>query len=244
MRRALALPLALALGVVGVAVAVEGRAPVPAAAGTARPASAPDGVVHFVRTDERLVAFTFDDGPGPATAAVVDRFRAVGGRATFFVLGLQAERYPGLLARIAEAGDEIGNHTYSHTWASRLSAAQLASEIARTDEVVRRATGLSPRLFRFPGFISPPGLVKRVQAMGYTVVGGSVDPRDWTRAATAAGVARHVLDHVFPGAIVVMHDGPDAREATLGALAIALPELRARGYRFVTVSELLREGSP
>lgn len=241
-----ALAVLIALAVVGGTVFAEaagrrGSAVLPAAAPGG--SAAPGGIVRFVRTDEKVVAFTFDDGPGPATGAVVDAFRAAGGRATFFVLGIQAERYPGLVARAAAAGDEIGNHTYSHAWASRLSAAQLASEIARTDAVVRGATGLTPRLFRFPGFISPPGLVERVRAMGYTVVGGSVDPRDWTRAATAQGVARHVLSHVFPGAIVVMHDGPDARTATLGALAVVLPELRAAGYRFVTVSELLSLGS-
>lgn len=200
------------------------------------------GIFRYVETSEKIVAFTFDDGPGPETASIVAAFQGAGGHATFFVMGRLAERRTQDLVLEAAAGDEIGNHSYSHSWVTRLGPGQLRDELGRTDAIVRRATGRDVDLFRFPGFIWTPGYVRLVQGMGYRVVAGSVDPKDWTRAG-AGTIASRVLEGVFPGAIVVMHDGPEGRGATVRALDTILPRLAAEGYRFVTVSELLERGS-
>lgn len=212
---------------------------------TALPASGSAGprVIRFVRTSEKAVAFTFDDGPGPETTAIIRAFQAQHGRATFFVVGLQAEKYMNLLVRESGAGDEIGNHTWNHTWIPRLTRVELAEQLGRTDAIIRSATGQTVTLFRFPGFIMTERSLDLVQRMGYRVVGASVDPRDWTRAK-AGTIAARVMESIHPGAIVVMHDGPGGRQETVKALGLVLPELARGGYRFVTVSELLRLEDP
>jgi peptidoglycan/xylan/chitin deacetylase (PgdA/CDA1 family) len=189
----------------------------------------------------RMLALTFDDGPSPNTAAVLDVLEAHGGRGTFFVLGESIERDPHhaeLLRRAAAAGHEVGNHTYSHPHLGELDETALRTELDRTTALIEQHTGGPPQTVRCP-YGDDEERVSRVVA-GTTmaaVIHWSVDPEDWSDPAPEE-ITERVLSEAAPGAIVVMHDG-EGRANTAQALATLVPELLRRGFELVTVSELL-----
>jgi peptidoglycan/xylan/chitin deacetylase (PgdA/CDA1 family) len=191
---------------------------------------------------EPLIALTFDDGPSPQTPAILDLFAAHGARGTFFVLGESVEGREQILARTIAEGHEIGNHTHSHPHAMDCTDDELAHDIARC----QRLLGHSPVLFRPPYGEDALRCSRIAEArMLPTTVLWSVDPSDWLER-DAAAIAEVILDGLAPGAIVDLHDcwprhtSTEAdRTPTVEAVAIVLPELAARGYRAVTVSELL-----
>jgi peptidoglycan-N-acetylglucosamine deacetylase len=199
-------------------------------------------VVSRVATTEPLVALTFDDGPGPQTPAILDLFREHGGLGTFFVLGESVEGREQILARTIAEGHEIGNHTYSHPHAMDCTDDELAHDIARC----QRLLGHAPVLFRPPYGEDALRCSRIAEArMLPTTVLWSVDPSDWLERDPNA-IAESILAGVEPGAIVDLHDcwprytSTEAdRTPTVEAVAMVLPELVARGFRAVTVSELL-----
>ena len=178
------------------------------------------------------VALTFDDGPVPQTADVVDLLAARGARATFYVVGEQAKRYASVLRHATEGGNEIGNHSWSHVDLRRADPRTAAKELDRTGDAIEEATGVRPATMR------PPfgGAVTSVAAQaGLPQVLWSVDTRDWDGRSTASVVAR-VLSEAQPGGIVLMHD---VKGTTRAALPEILDALMSKGYALVTVSELL-----
>jgi peptidoglycan/xylan/chitin deacetylase (PgdA/CDA1 family) len=178
------------------------------------------------------IALTFDDGPVPQTADVLDLFAARGVRATFFVIGRQAKRYPSILARATEAGHEIGNHSWSHVNLRRADAGTAAKELVRTADAVKAATGTRPRTMRPPfGDATTSAAAKA----GLPQVLWSLDTLDWKNRSTPAVVQR-VLAEAQPGGIVLMHD---VHATTRAALPQIVEGLLTRGYALVTVSELL-----
>ena len=181
---------------------------------------------------ETCVALTFDDGPGPYTDQLLDVLRDSGVRATFFVLGSSIERQPDALRRTAAEGHEIGNHTWSHRDLTTLTADEIQDELGSTADLVQRITGTRPTLVR------PPSGARNTAVD--PLVGGpeilwNVDPRDWATTDGAAVVQR-VLADVEPGSIVLLHD---IKQSTVEVVPTIIDELRARGYRLVTVSQLL-----
>jgi len=182
----------------------------------------------------KCVALTFDDGPGSQTALLLRMLREQHARATWFVLGQMVAAHPENLRRIAAAGHEIGNHSWSHELMTSVSNAEIRSQFDRTDAIIRRTIGYRPALVR------PPygGINSRVDAVlrdeGHPVILWDVDPLDW-RDRNSSTVASRVLSHVHPGSIVLMHD---IHPTTVGAVPRILAELDRRGYTFVTVSEL------
>ena len=196
------------------------------------------GAARFdARTRRKVVALTFDDGPGPATARVLAQLRRAGQRATFFVIGRQISGYEGDLRRADRAGDAIGNHTWDHVDVSA-GGAKAANELAWTSQAIRRATGRPPCVMRAPYGKTGPGLVAAARAQGMVVTEWNVDPQDW-RSPSAARTTRAVLSALRPGAIVILHDGGPRAQETLRALPRILRGLKRRGYRSVTVPELL-----
>ena len=206
----------------------------------ARPA--PVSVVSQGPAAAGLVALTFDDGPGPQTPDILDLFRQHGGHGTFFVLGESVEGREEILARTIAEGHEIGNHTFSHPHAMDATDDELAHDIARC----QRLLGHAPVLFRPPYGEDALRCSRIAEArMLPTTVLWSVDPSDWLERDHQA-IATVILDGLAPGAIIDLHDcwprhtSTEAdRTPTVEALRIALPEMGARGYRSVTVSELL-----
>jgi len=199
----------------------------------------------------RSVALTFDDGPSEGSLRLIEYLAEEGIRATFFQCGQNVERHSGIARAIRDAGHEIGNHTYSH---ARLfprigrrfywpTAALMAREVARAQNIIESETGVTPRLFRAPYGLRWWGLdaaQKQFDLLGvmWTVIG-----HDWEWPADR--VARRVFRKAGPGGIVCLHDGrdiqpsPDVSEM-LKAVRQIVPVLKSQGYEFETVSELLR----
>jgi peptidoglycan-N-acetylglucosamine deacetylase len=184
------------------------------------------------------VALTFDDGPDQSTPAMLDALEHAHAPATFFQIGRQIPGRAPLLHRMLRDGDAIGDHTYDHPDLTR-DPAVAGPEIERTAAAIRDATGgYRTCLFRAPYGAVDNALFGLVREMGMTTIGWNVDPRDWASPGTDAIVTR-VLGAVTPGAIVIMHDGGGPRGQTVAAVPRIVSGLRSRGYRLVTVPELL-----
>jgi peptidoglycan/xylan/chitin deacetylase (PgdA/CDA1 family) len=192
------------------------------------------------------IALTFDDGPSPWTAAIAAALEAHGCRGTFFLLGSAVQQRPEVVAALAAAGHELGNHLWSHADPLRLSRAAIRAEIDRAAAAIGAAAGAPPLLLR-PPYCGAPRAVARAAQGGAArlVVLRSVDPADWS-TDSAAEIVERVLSRAQPGDIVCLHDGvaptntgTDTRAATVAAVTQLVPALLQRGLRPVTVSELL-----
>lgn len=215
------------------------------AARPADPTPALQAPVHEVQTRSRVIAFSFDDGPSPQdTLRISAVLRAGGAHATFFMTGIMVQENPGAVRRLCAAGMEIGNHGMRHRFLRGMPAPAVEQEVTDGERAIEQAGGPRPHLYRLPGGIGDRTALATLSRLGYRVIGWSVDPRDWRPHASAAAVARCILRDAAPGRIVVLHDGPGSREATLTAVRAVLPALRARGYRVVAVGDLLKEISP
>ncbi len=204
-------------------------------------AKGPEWVFHGPSRG-RMIALTFDDGPWydtPQFLSVLERKHAV---ATFFQIGDQVSEYGGrngaVEKRMLRDGDMIGDHTWSHPdVASGGSFAR--NQIRSAALAIKHATGgFYPCLFRAPYGDTSPALLNLARSMGFTTIQWDVDPRDWSLPGSQA-IYQNVVDHAHPGAIVIQHDGGGPRYETLQALPREIDTLRARGYRFVTVAQLL-----
>ncbi|WP_255529580.1 polysaccharide deacetylase family protein [Planomonospora sp. ID91781] len=179
----------------------------------------------------KCVALTFDDGPGRYTGTLLRHLAAYRARATFYVVGRNVAENPGVVRRAVEAGHEIGNHTWSHHDLTRLPAAAIRADLARTDRAVERAAGVTPETVR-PPYGAHNTAVRRQTKR--PVVLWSVDTEDW-RHRDSSAVARRAIKGTAPGAVILFHD---IHPTTVKAIPKVLKSLSARGYRFVTVSEL------
>lgn len=179
----------------------------------------------------RLVALTFDDGPGTWTPAILDLLRAHGARATFFVTGRSIAGREDALRQAVADGHEVGNHGWSHSHPADLPDAALRDELERTSAEIERVAGVRPRFTRPPYGEQP----ERFPA----AVLWTVYPGDWHRPPADVIVER-VLSALHPGAIVLLHDGFRLGPSgpTVDAVAALLPALAERGYRSAVISEL------
>ncbi len=205
----------------------------------------------------KQIVLTFDDGPDPQwTPKILDVLKREKVKATFFLIGLQAERYPGLSRRIYEEGHEIGNHTFTHPDISNIRRSYMRVELNLAERLFASRLGVKPVLFRPPYSIDQePDTADQVrpleiaQQMGYITVGDKIDPNDWkdNPTRTAEEITAGVLDHLRPckpddqrcGNIVLLHDGGGNRKETVRALPMIIAGLRERGYEIVPVSQLL-----
>ncbi len=184
----------------------------------------------------RRVALTFDDGPGPLTTQflrILERERVP---ATFFVVGRNIAGREATLRRILAGGSTLGNHSLTHASLAAGDEAA-AAELRATQAVIREVTGFTPCLMRPPYGLSSRRLVAAADAQSLTSVLWSVYPQD-TRDSGSRRIRERVLSRVRPGSIVLAHDGGPRRQ-TLAALPGIIRALKARGYRFVTVTDLL-----
>lgn len=182
-----------------------------------------------------MVALTYDDGPSSgATPRILETLRKNGGRATFFMVGQKAEKNPGIIRQMVEQNCEVANHTYDHTLMSKVDAAELASQLARTNQVVADAAGVTPVLMRPCGGVKNEAGMNVIGSISMPAVMWSIDTLDW-KTRDAQNTIQTVLDQVKDGDIVLMHD---LYEATADASETIIPELVKRGFQLVTVSEL------
>lgn len=191
----------------------------------------------------REVALTFDDGPGPTTPALMRYLVANDVPATFFLVGEAIGERPELVRKASEAGFALGSHTESHARLAAKSAEDQGREILTAADRITRITGHAVKLFRPPyGSFDDTTLgILREQRM--LMVLWSVDTKDYKRRK-ARPIAYTALSGARAGSVLLMHDGPGARPKTLAAVRRVVPALRRRGYRFVTVPELLRDDPP
>ncbi|MDQ2984185.1 MAG: polysaccharide deacetylase family protein [Actinomycetota bacterium] len=195
----------------------------------------------------KRIALTFDDGPSDWTPEILRLLGEHDARATFFVLGEWVARRPALTREIAEAGHDLGNHTFTHADLPDLDDDAIEDELARTSAAIAAATGNGPRLFRAPAFRKDARVLDVVARVGLVDVGCSVNPEDWRAERTADAIVDSVLAGAQPRAIVDLHDGfppywSQARRdcgPTVEAVRRLVPELQRQGYELVTVTELL-----
>jgi chitin deacetylase len=189
-------------------------------------------------TVAKPIALTFDDGPWPnTTGQVLDFLKKNNLKATFFVVGRQVQQYPQLAKRIVAEGHAIANHTWSHQY-HRYNSVGAATEIDKTADLVYKLTGVKTNLFRPPGGILNNGLAAYAQQKKYAVVMWSADSLDW-RHNNPQVLRDRILKEASAGGIVLMHDGGGNRAKTIQALPLVIAELKKRGYKFVTVPELM-----
>lgn len=199
-----------------------------------------DNVYCGIETDEKLIALTFDDGPHPRyTAEILDILKEYGVKATFFAVGENAVLYENVLKRAFDEGHEIGNHTYTHCCVKNADKAHISSEMLKTENEIMRITGKRSELFRPPEGCCNKNVVDCATKSGYKVILWTVDPRDWA-SPPVSDVSENILRNVKNGSIILCHDyNSNKNTPTPQALRTVIPELLARGYRFVTVSELI-----
>jgi peptidoglycan-N-acetylglucosamine deacetylase len=194
-----------------------------------------DGVqARYGPRDDKRVALTFDDGPGPSTTEVLEILREKRADATFFLLGQSVRMDPETTRQIVRQGSEVASHSMKH------DALPSTPDLRETNSVIESATGFRPCSFRPPyGQVDAP-LTARAAEEGMNTVLWDVDTEDWTDWSTVDSVVDGTKANAQPGSIILMHDGGDQRrERTIDALPRIIDELRAEGYAFVTVSELL-----
>lgn len=199
------------------------------------------GEVYTVNPDKRkTVALTFDDGPHPSQTdeilAVLDEY---GIKATFFVLGTNAEKYPDVLKRVIDAGHEIGNHTYSHLLLSKQGTEKFFADVEKNRKYLKDEFGVETSLLRPPGGCFTEAAIKTAQERGYKYVLWSwkTDARDWA-GTPAATIASTIENNVCGGDILLLHDSVYGGSHTAEALRILIPYLLSEGYTFDTVSGL------
>jgi cellulose synthase/poly-beta-1,6-N-acetylglucosamine synthase-like glycosyltransferase/peptidoglycan/xylan/chitin deacetylase (PgdA/CDA1 family) len=248
----LLLVLAVLLGAQGLSTRTTGRSATPLAAGggplaSLRPILTWNGDRLTSREGDvgKRIALTFDDGPDPRwTPRVATALRRLHAPATFFVVGSKVVSHPEVVRRLRRDGFELGNHTFTHADVSALPDWEQKLQLGLTDNTLAGAVGIRPRLFR-PPYSSVPGAASERQAAalesvarhGYDVVLADFDGEDWRRPGVDEIVAS-ATPQGDRGGIVLLHDGGGDRSQTVRAVERLVPALRARGFEFVTVSEL------
>jgi cellulose synthase/poly-beta-1,6-N-acetylglucosamine synthase-like glycosyltransferase/peptidoglycan/xylan/chitin deacetylase (PgdA/CDA1 family)/spore germination protein YaaH len=203
------------------------------------------------------LAMTFDDGPDPQwTPKILDILKRERVPGTFFLIGIQAEKFGSLTKRIYREGHEIGNHTFTHPDISSIGSGYMRVELNLTERLFASQLGIRTTLFRPPYSVdAEPDTEDEVrpleltQSLGYVTIGNKIDTRDWNDepALTPQQIAAGVLDHLPPcrandtqcGNIILMHDGGGNRERTVEALPLIIDGARARGFEFVPVYKLM-----
>lgn len=203
----------------------------------------PDGSILKKGNDSlQEIAITFDDGPYPESMnQILDALREQGVKASFFLVGKHVRQYPDLVRRIVQEGHEVGNHSYSHPRLTELPFDLAQKEIKDCENAIVDACGVKPKLFRPPGMKFNKQILDELQTMGYVTI-------SWTNACKDFEIEDNGLDNVTPevladrlltrmgnGAILLLHN----TQETANALPLILVKLRAMGYKFVRVSEML-----
>ncbi|MDM5248301.1 MULTISPECIES: polysaccharide deacetylase family protein [unclassified Lysinibacillus] len=196
-------------------------------------------IVWEVKTDEKIIALTFDDGPHRKyTSQILDVLDKYNAKATFFIVGQNVDKNAEVISRMYNDGHELANHTFSHPL--RTNVPNLLKEIEQTNKIIYNITGFTPTLFRPVEGQYSDAMIEAIAKEKYKVVMWSwhLDTLDWKSPGTDR-IVNTVLKGVKEGNIVLFHDGGGNRQQTVKALEKILPELEKQGYRFVTVSELL-----
>lgn len=206
------------------------------------------GTIYHVGVDDKIVALTFDDGPSPEwTPKILDALKKSGVKATFFMLGKHVEEYPDIAKRVAEEGHDIGNHTYVHPNLLFYNKNELKQEIKKAEDVIYAATGVRTKYFRPPKAWLSKREKAKIKEIGYKIILWSLNSKDWVTFDDKY-IIRYLVKNVRPGDIILFHDSGGAfsveggdRHETVLTIPRLVEKLEAKGYRFVTITELLKK---
>lgn len=199
------------------------------------PEPIPQPARRQLNPEGKMLALTFDDGPGAGTQRILKALEGVDGRATFFALGNRVEAHTDAVQQVVAQGSEVATHTWSHKNLTKLSDEQIRTELEKGISAVEQATGIRPRLLR-PPYGSVDDRVRKIAGkMELVIANWNIDPEDW-KVRNAKSVYQHIMKKAKDGGIVVCHD---LYTETAQAIERAVVDLTAQGYQLVTVSELL-----
>ncbi|MDP9728550.1 polysaccharide deacetylase family sporulation protein PdaB [Alicyclobacillus tengchongensis] len=206
---------------------------------TVMAASKPPNAIYKVDTDKKVVALTFDISWGnKVPEPVLDILQKEGvKKATFFLSGPWTLRHPKIAKRIQTMGFEIGNHGNLHKDFSNYPNSWIREQVALSEKAIQQVTGVKTKLIRTPNGDFNPRVLKTLHDMGYTVIQWNTDSLDWKNPGEQA-IVKRVVSRAVPGDIILMHASDSSKQITV-ALPQIIHQLRAKGYQFVTVSELL-----
>ncbi len=192
--------------------------------------------VQQIKTTEKIIALTFDDGPDESTLKMLELFAREGVTATFFVVGAKAEKLPEIVKKTAAAGCEIGNHSFTHANLTKLDDAKLREEIVKTQTLLQEKCGVTPKVFRAPYLAYDARMWGVLNELGLPGINAMSSTGDWDKNVTVDQIVERATVKAGPGGIVLMHSWP---VNTLAALPAIIKYYKENGYRFVTVSQLL-----
>lgn len=205
-------------------------------------------VVFSVKTQEKIVALSYDDGPNPGeTEALLDLLDELDASVSFFLKGMNVAAHPDIAQQIYARGHEIGNHSWTHKQLISFSKAEMLEELQLTNDAIKAATGFSPVLYRPPFAMQGLGMKRALDVLNMKSIAANVSAADWLDQDPAL-LAKRVLEDIAPGDIIVLHDGEadiyDGREqgnrfGTVEATREIINSLRAQGYQVATVTQLL-----
>jgi peptidoglycan/xylan/chitin deacetylase (PgdA/CDA1 family) len=209
---------------------IPGPPPLPTSVGT-------QDSYSKVNTTRPCLALTFDDGPHATnTPRLLDLLKARNVKATFFVVATNAKRYPEIMRRIVAEGHEIGNHTVTHTALTKMSDSAIRQELTSSHEAIQSITGVAPRTMRPPyGAITATQKSWIRRDFGYPAILWSVDPEDWKKPGPSVVTSR-LVSGAKPGGILLVHD---IHSASIDAMPSTIDQLLAKGFQFVTVTQLI-----
>lgn len=186
---------------------------------------------------KKQIALTFDDGPHPQyTPQILDILAREKVKATFFVIGEMADKYPDLVQAEFKAGHNIGNHTYHHVNLTKILEPDVATEIKACGEALQRITQQAPYLFRPPGGDYDTGVAETSEVLGYTIVLWTDDPGDYASPGEQL-ILQRTLKSANKGGIILIHDGV---QQTIAILPELITTLKKQGYQFVTIDEMVK----
>ncbi len=192
--------------------------------------------IYSVEREEKVCAITFDCAWGTEyTDAILSALKNSSVRATFFMVEFWAEKYPGFVKKIDESGCEIGTHSSTHSYMSKLNAEGIKAELSTSSQAIKDVTGKEVELFRPPYGDYDDELIKTASELGYYTIQWDVDSLDW-KDLSASDIAMRVINGVKNGSIILMHNNG---LHTAEAVPVILETLKNRGYSFVPVGELI-----
>ena len=204
------------------------------------PAPAPAAPTPAPTTGNKVIALTFDDGPGPYTEKLLDILDKYDAKATFFLIGSKVSARANTLRRMQSRGHQLGNHSWSHPELNKVSAEQLASEIDQTNNAIKQAVGTKPNIIRPPYGAFNRAVLEQFRQRGMSAVVWSVDTRDWADRNSEIVCSRAVAG-ARNGAVILMHD---IHQTSVNAVPCILDSLKQQGYSFVTVQNLIGDMTP
>jgi len=189
----------------------------------------------------KCVALTFDDGPSPYTGRLLQILKDNDAKATFFMIGNKVAADPAGARQVADAGMEIGNHTWEHPNMTAIPPEDIPGELSKASDAIRAATGQTPTLFRTAGGLINDNVLSAARQQGLADINWDVIPFDWINDANTGATRYMLMTQTKPGSVVLFHD---TYSSTVDLVYQFIPVLKANGYHMVTVTQLLGPRSP